>query len=59
MLGTAFVIAGFVGGVDVAGPAPLELPAAVTSAPWVWKTAAPPSTIKVLLAISAAHNRNC
>jgi hypothetical protein len=33
MLGTAFVIAGTEGGVDVTGPAPLELPAAVMSAP--------------------------
>jgi hypothetical protein len=56
MLGTAFAIAGTVGGV-VTGAAPLELPAAVASAPCTPYKATPPRAITAPPPTIAAHSR--
>jgi hypothetical protein len=56
MLGSAFATAGAVGGV-VTGDAPLELPDAVTSAPCMLYTAAPPTTIMAPPPAIATHSR--
>jgi hypothetical protein len=55
MDGTAFSIAGAVGGVDVTGA--IELPAALTCSSCVQYTATPPTPINAPPPTNAAHSR--
>jgi hypothetical protein len=57
MRGTAFSVAGAVGGVDGAAVAPDELPAALTCASCARCAAMPPRAIKAPTPTIAAHSR--